>query len=186
MPLRKGKRLVLTEIGREAATLVLIFTAAWLFGGVPQERIAYFLIIFAVWDIFYYVWLKVLLDWPATLMDWDILFLIPRGLGVPRPVPGPRIAGHVRIRRRDPAPLRNGRPLMVTRLDGLGWSALPAGHRGRVLPWRDAHDRAELRGLFSLAAVRPRLWLGRRHLRQVPAWGKARNRGILIGRIGPM
>ena len=33
--------------------------------------------IFAVWDIFYYVWLKVLLNWPASIMDWDILFLIP-------------------------------------------------------------------------------------------------------------
>jgi hypothetical protein len=30
-----------------------------------------------VWDVFYYVWLKVILDWPASLSDWDILFLIP-------------------------------------------------------------------------------------------------------------
>jgi len=36
------------------------------------------MVIFAIWDIFYYVWLKVLLDWPASIMDWDILFLIPR------------------------------------------------------------------------------------------------------------
>jgi hypothetical protein len=72
-----AKRLLLTEIGREAATIVLIFTAAWLFGNNRQQRFAYFLIIFAVWDIFYYVWLKVLLGWPASIMDWDILFLIP-------------------------------------------------------------------------------------------------------------
>jgi len=72
-----GKRLTVTEIGREAATLVLIVTAAWLFGHNRQERTAYFLLIFAVWDIFYYVWLKVLLDWPASVMDWDVLFLIP-------------------------------------------------------------------------------------------------------------
>ena len=71
------KRLFLTEVGREAATIVLIFTGAWLFGRNRRQRIAYFLIIFAVWDIFYYVWLKVLLDWPASIMDWDILFLIP-------------------------------------------------------------------------------------------------------------
>ena len=71
------KRFLLTEIGREAATIVLIFTGAWLSGRNHQQRIAYFLIIFAVWDIFYYVWLKVLLDWPASIMDWDILFLIP-------------------------------------------------------------------------------------------------------------
>ncbi|UCC98798.1 MAG: hypothetical protein JSW66_02670 [Phycisphaerales bacterium] len=71
------KRLLLTEIGREAATIVLIFTAAWLFGRNRRQRVAYFLTIFAVWDIFYYVWLKVLIDWPASIMDWDILFLIP-------------------------------------------------------------------------------------------------------------
>lgn len=71
------KRIFLTEFGREAATIVLIFTGAWLFGFNRQQRFAYFLVIFAVWDIFYYVWLKVLLDWPASIMDWDILFLIP-------------------------------------------------------------------------------------------------------------
>jgi hypothetical protein len=118
----EGKRLVLTEIGREAATLVLIFTAAWLFGSVPQERIAYFLIIFAVWDIFYYVWLKVLLDWPATLMDWDILFLIP--LAWASPVLYPVLVSlamfvfAVAILHR----CAHERPLMVSRLDGLGWS----------------------------------------------------------------
>jgi len=71
------KRFLLTEIGREAATIVLIFTGAWLSGHNRQQRVAYFMIIFAVWDIFYYVWLKILLDWPASIMDWDILFLIP-------------------------------------------------------------------------------------------------------------
>lgn len=71
------KQLLLTEIGRESATAVLIVTGAWLFGKSFQERFAYFLTIFAVWDIFYYVWLKVLLDWPSSIMDWDILFLIP-------------------------------------------------------------------------------------------------------------
>ncbi|MHC4624179.1 MAG: hypothetical protein ACYS4W_09790 [Planctomycetota bacterium] len=71
------ERLLLTEVGREAATLALILTAAWLFGGSRQERFAFFMVIFAVWDIFYYVWLKVLIDWPASIMDWDILFLIP-------------------------------------------------------------------------------------------------------------
>jgi hypothetical protein len=71
------KRLLLTEIGREAATLVLIFSGAWLFGKNRRQRFAYIMTIFAVWDIFYYVWLKVLLDWPGSIMDWDILFLIP-------------------------------------------------------------------------------------------------------------
>jgi len=71
------KRLLLTEIGREATTLVIIFTSSWLIGRNRQQRTAFFLTIFAVWDIFYYVWLKVLIDWPASVMDWDILFLIP-------------------------------------------------------------------------------------------------------------
>lgn len=71
------KPLLLTEIGREAATIVLMLTGAWLFGRNLQERFAYFLAIFAVWDIFYYVWLKVLINWPSSIVDWDILFLIP-------------------------------------------------------------------------------------------------------------
>ncbi len=71
------QRLLLTEIGREAASLVLVSTAAWLFGRNLQQRFAYFTVIFTVWDIFYYVWLKILIDWPSSIMDWDILFLIP-------------------------------------------------------------------------------------------------------------
>jgi len=78
------ERLVLPEIGREAATLVIIFTGSWLLGRSLRQRFAYFLAIFAVWDIFYYVWLKILSsqlkvipNWPGSIMDWDILFLIP-------------------------------------------------------------------------------------------------------------
>ena len=41
------------------------------------QRFAYFLISFAVWDIFYYVFLKVFIDWPENFMTWDILFLLP-------------------------------------------------------------------------------------------------------------
>lgn len=70
-------RLLLTEAGREAATIVLIFIAAFLSGQNRQQRLAYFMTIFAVWDIFYYVWLKALIGWPGSVLDWDILFLIP-------------------------------------------------------------------------------------------------------------
>jgi len=68
---------LLVEVGREAATLVLIAAGAWLSGRNGAQRFAFSATIFAVWDIFYYVWLKILLDWPASLMDWDLLFLIP-------------------------------------------------------------------------------------------------------------
>ena len=71
------EKFFLIEVGRELATLVLILTGCWLFGRNSRRRFAYFLTIFAVWDIFYYIWLKLFLDWPASIMDWDILFLIP-------------------------------------------------------------------------------------------------------------
>jgi hypothetical protein len=41
------------------------------------ERFAWFCFGFGVWDIFYYVWLKVLLGWPSSLFSRDLLFLIP-------------------------------------------------------------------------------------------------------------
>jgi hypothetical protein len=77
-PLTAGSsNLLLVEVGREVATIILIFAAAILSGRNRQQRVAYFMTIFAVWDIFYYVWLKVLLGWPASIMNWDVFFLIP-------------------------------------------------------------------------------------------------------------
>jgi len=69
--------IALVEIAREAASLVLLAAAARLAGAFFLERFAAFMILFGVWDIFYYVVLKVLLGWPETLADWDVLFLIP-------------------------------------------------------------------------------------------------------------
>ncbi len=68
---------LLVEIGREAASIVMLLAVALIAGRSFYERFAFFAIIFAVWDIFYYIWLKVLLGWPEGLFDWDILFLIP-------------------------------------------------------------------------------------------------------------
>ena len=65
------------ELAREAATLIMLAAVAMLAGTTRWMRFGYFLIAFGVWDIFYYVWLKAILDWPASLWDWDILFLIP-------------------------------------------------------------------------------------------------------------
>ncbi len=69
--------ILLTETGREAATIVILFIFAKIMANNGRETFAYFAFNFAIWDICYYIWLKVLLDWPATLVDWDILFLIP-------------------------------------------------------------------------------------------------------------
>ena len=65
------------ELLRELATLLMFGSISYLAGKKFYVRLAYFLLTFATWDIFYYIWLKVLLNWPATLLDWDVLFLIP-------------------------------------------------------------------------------------------------------------
>jgi hypothetical protein len=65
------------ELAREAATLGMLVSVAALAGRKRWEQFGYFLVTFGVWDVFYYVWLKVALDWPAALTDWDVLFLIP-------------------------------------------------------------------------------------------------------------
>lgn len=69
--------LVSIEVIREVATLLLLASVSAIAAQRFRERFCFFLFCFAVWDIFYYIWLKVLLDWPSTLFDWDILFLIP-------------------------------------------------------------------------------------------------------------
>jgi hypothetical protein len=65
------------ELLREAATMVMLVTVAVLAGSRRWSRFGFFILGFGVWDIFYYVWLKVAIDWPLSLFDWDILFLIP-------------------------------------------------------------------------------------------------------------
>jgi hypothetical protein len=67
----------LTEILREAATILMLLSLGFLAGRNLWERFAWFLYAFAVWDIFYYVFLKLLIHWPESIMTWDILFLIP-------------------------------------------------------------------------------------------------------------
>ena len=65
------------EVGREAATMAMLIAVGWIAGRKLQDRLAYAAFAFGLWDIWYYVWLAVLIGWPETLFDWDILFLIP-------------------------------------------------------------------------------------------------------------
>ena len=65
------------ELVREAATLVMLLTVGMLAARRWRDRIAYAVIAFGVWDIFYYVFLRMMAPWPASLFDWDILFLLP-------------------------------------------------------------------------------------------------------------
>jgi len=65
------------EIGREAATIVMLVSLALIAGVNWQKKIGYFFIVFGIWDIFYYIWLYLFIQWPKSLLEWDILFLIP-------------------------------------------------------------------------------------------------------------
>lgn len=75
VPMDQG--LITTEVLREVATMVMLLAPGALVTRSALERFAWFCYGFGVWDIFYYVWLKVLLDWPASLGTFDLLFLIP-------------------------------------------------------------------------------------------------------------
>ena len=69
--------LVWTEMLRELATLIMLLGVGLLAGRNSSERFAWFLYAFAVWDIFYYVFLRILVGWPESLLTWDVLFLLP-------------------------------------------------------------------------------------------------------------
>jgi hypothetical protein len=56
---------------------VMLLTVGILAGRTWRARWGYAALAFGIWDIFYYVFLKVLTSWPRSIMDWDILFLIP-------------------------------------------------------------------------------------------------------------
>jgi hypothetical protein len=68
---------LLLELGREACTIVMLATFGIAAGRTKVGKFAFFLFLFGVWDIFYYIWLKVFLNWPPSLLTWDVLFLIP-------------------------------------------------------------------------------------------------------------
>lgn len=69
--------LVRIEFVREIATLTMLAAVGWVTGGNRLLRTAYFMLAFGVWDIFYYVWLRVMVGWPQSLMTWDLLFYVP-------------------------------------------------------------------------------------------------------------
>jgi hypothetical protein len=69
--------IIITELFREAATIIMLLMAGFLTGRKFVTGFAWFIYSFAVWDIFYYIFLKLLLNWPGSLMTWDILFMIP-------------------------------------------------------------------------------------------------------------
>ena len=69
--------IALVEFLREAATITMLLGIGILTGKTSSQKFAFFIYCFAIWDIFYYVFLKVLLDWPESRFTWDIIILIP-------------------------------------------------------------------------------------------------------------
>jgi hypothetical protein len=65
------------ELVREGATLLMLISVGMLAARTWQRRLAYAVIAFGTWDIFYYVFLRIISDWPRSPFDWDVLFLLP-------------------------------------------------------------------------------------------------------------
>lgn len=72
-----SEKLLTLELWREAATIIMLAALAWAAGKYFIEKLAYFSLAFAVWDICYYIFLYFLTGRPGGLLDSDIFFLIP-------------------------------------------------------------------------------------------------------------
>lgn len=69
--------LLIVEVFREAATIVMLLSVAFLSAKSLRERAAIFLWSFAIWDISYYLGLYLTVGWPPSWSTPDVLFLIP-------------------------------------------------------------------------------------------------------------
>jgi hypothetical protein len=138
LPAAGGNGAVLPPLGRfpvehirEACTLIMLLTMAWMAAFNWRSGLAFFFFMFGVWDIVYYAGLKWLAQWPSSWTEWDCLFLIPR------PWFGPVLApvlvsgyfvlagGLLAVREGAGASLRLSAPVLASQLLGLGlwyWS----------------------------------------------------------------
>jgi len=74
---RTVSRLVRIELGREISTIIILLSVGIIAGRKKIHKFCFFIIAFGIWDIFYYIWLYVMLGWPENLMTWDLLFYVP-------------------------------------------------------------------------------------------------------------
>jgi hypothetical protein len=162
------------EIGREAATMVMLAAVAYLATNTAAGRIGAFGVAMGTWDFFYYVFLWLFAGWPATPLAPDVLFLIP--LPWWGPVASPALialiivaAGAVAIARElgDGLPRPCGQDIVLL-LAGGGicllaflWTALgalPGGvlaaynARGGPFPW-PIYALGVIVGTFALAKI---------------------------------
>jgi len=68
MPLTPDQH-TLIELGREAATLVMLAMIGWIAGRRWQDRVGYAIFSFGLWDVLYYAWLVIFIGWPKTLLE---------------------------------------------------------------------------------------------------------------------
>jgi len=68
---------LMIELGREIASILMLVSVGALAGGIFIDRFAAFMYIFGVWDITFYLFLKLFENWPPSLFTWDLLFLLP-------------------------------------------------------------------------------------------------------------
>lgn len=71
------RRIILIEQTREICPIVIMVVLALVIERNWWRRVAAFLFTFAVWDLVYYLGLKILVNWPESLATLDCLFLIP-------------------------------------------------------------------------------------------------------------
>lgn len=81
------RHVLIVEMGREVATMVVLFFVAALTRGSLLRRCSNFVFIFGIWDITYYGALYLFERWPSSILDWDVLFLIPLPWYAPLIVP---------------------------------------------------------------------------------------------------
>ena len=143
-----SRELVVTEAFREAATLVMILAPSVMVAKSGLVRFAWFCFGFAVWDIFYYIWLYFLLSWPSSLSDPDLLFLLP----VPwiGPVWAPCLIS-VGLIALAVLLLRGAAVAPGSRPSGLTWALLIAGGLLMILsfiwyPWQASFGFDDLHG----------------------------------------
>ncbi len=72
-----SNQVVITELIRELASLIMLLSVGMLAGKNFSQRFAWFIYSFAVWDIVYYIFLYLILGWPESIFTWDVLFLLP-------------------------------------------------------------------------------------------------------------
>jgi hypothetical protein len=69
--------LIRIELVREIATVIMLVSVGWIAGKNRFQNFCFFMIAFGIWDIFYYIYLYIMISWPKNLMTWDLLFYVP-------------------------------------------------------------------------------------------------------------